>query len=101
MRIISKLRLDEAIERFPNLKGSLENWYSIAKQAQWKNLIETRRSFNHADQVRVAEDKLATVFNLSDGFRLIVCIHYNKRCIYIRHILSHADYDRGKWKAKL
>ena len=25
-------------------------------------------------------------------------IHYNRRKIYVRHILTHAEYDRGAWK---
>jgi len=25
-------------------------------------------------------------------------IHYNRRRIYIRHVLTHAEYDKGKWK---
>jgi mRNA interferase HigB len=29
---------------------------------------------------------------------LIAAVHYNRRKIYIRHVLTHAEYDRGKWK---
>jgi mRNA interferase HigB len=29
---------------------------------------------------------------------LIAAIHYNRRKLYIRHVLTHAEYDRGKWK---
>ena len=25
-------------------------------------------------------------------------IHYNRGKVYIRHILTHAEYDRGAWK---
>ena len=31
-------------------------------------------------------------------FRIIAAIHYNRRRIYIRHVLTHAEYDKGKWK---
>jgi len=25
-------------------------------------------------------------------------IHFNRGKVYIRHILTHAEYDRGDWK---
>jgi mRNA interferase HigB len=31
-------------------------------------------------------------------FRLITSIHSNRRKVYIRAVLTHAEYDRGNWK---
>lgn len=31
-------------------------------------------------------------------YRLIAAVHYNRRKVYIRHVLTHAEYDRDKWK---
>jgi mRNA interferase HigB len=25
-------------------------------------------------------------------------VHYNRNKIYIRHVLTHQEYDTGKWK---
>ena len=30
--------------------------------------------------------------------RLIAAIHYNRQKVYIRAILTHEEYDKGKWK---
>ncbi|MEE8430448.1 MAG: type II toxin-antitoxin system HigB family toxin [Candidatus Desulfatibia sp.] len=30
--------------------------------------------------------------------RLIAAIHYNTNRVYIRHILTHKEYDRGTWR---
>ncbi|MBA3241925.1 MAG: type II toxin-antitoxin system HigB family toxin [Acidobacteria bacterium] len=30
--------------------------------------------------------------------RLIAAIHYNCRRLYIRAVLTYAEYDEGKWK---
>jgi hypothetical protein len=27
-------------------------------------------------------------------------IHYNRRKVYIREVLTHADYGRGNWKRR-
>jgi mRNA interferase HigB len=29
---------------------------------------------------------------------LIAANHYNRHRIYIRHILTHKEYDRGNWR---
>ena len=40
-----------------------------------------------------------TVFNIGGNkARLIAAIHYNTHRIYIRHILTHKEYDRGSWR---
>jgi mRNA-degrading endonuclease HigB of HigAB toxin-antitoxin module len=30
--------------------------------------------------------------------RIIAAIHYNQKRIYIRAVLTHEEYDKGKWK---
>jgi mRNA interferase HigB len=50
--------------------------------------------FPSADQV----GKL-TVFNIGGNkVRLMAAIHYNRKKIYIRAVLTHSEYDQGKWK---
>jgi mRNA interferase HigB len=40
-----------------------------------------------------------TVFNLGGNkVRLIAAIHYYRNKIYIRYVLTHQDYDAGRWK---
>ncbi len=52
---------------------------------------DVRRTFSSADAV----GKWA-VFNIKGNrYRLIVEINYTFRRIYIRHVLTHAEYDRG------
>jgi mRNA interferase HigB len=31
---------------------------------------------------------------------LVAAIHYNRRKVYIRAVLTHPEYDVGKWKEK-
>ncbi|MBW4445774.1 MAG: type II toxin-antitoxin system HigB family toxin [Spirirestis rafaelensis WJT71-NPBG6] len=40
-----------------------------------------------------------TVFNIKgNNYRLIVDIVYETERIYIKYVLSHAEYDKDKWK---
>ena len=39
------------------------------------------------------------VFNIGGNkYRLITAIHFNRQKVYIRHVLTHEEYDRGAWK---
>ena len=31
-------------------------------------------------------------------YRLIVTIRYDKGRVFVRYVLTHAEYDRGDWK---
>jgi hypothetical protein len=40
-----------------------------------------------------------TVFNIKGGaYRLIVKIEYRWQKIFVKHVLTHAEYDRNEWK---
>ncbi len=101
MRIITRKRLNDAVALHARLSPTINHWYAVAKRATWRNLPETRKSFPHADQVKVKSGKLVTVFNLTNDFRLITAIHYNRQIIYILRIMTHAEYDGSNWKQTL
>jgi mRNA interferase HigB len=94
MHAISRKKLKEAAEHSSALAAPLDVWFRIAKSASWKNLAEVRRTFSSADAVGKW-----TVFNIKGNqFRLIAEINYTLGRVYIRHVLTHAEYDRGGWK---
>ncbi len=97
MRIITETRLRIAAAKHPNVASTIYRWIKTVRKAQWKTLVDTRRTFPHADQIKASE-KLLTVFNLGDDYRLIAAIHYNRNRIYIRRVLTHAEYSKDRWK---
>jgi mRNA interferase HigB len=98
LHIISRKRLLEAGRKDSRLAGPLDSWYRTAKSAQWKNLQEVRQTYAHADGVQVRK-RTYTVFNIAGGnFRLVAEIYYDDQTILIRHVLTHAEYEKGDWK---
>ena len=93
MRVISKKALEKFAQRYPDAKQSLARWYGIVKTAVFQNFNEMRQVFPSADKVGNC-----TVFNIGGNkYRLIVAIHYNRQIIYIRLVLTHAEYDLAYW----
>lgn len=94
MRVISKKRLREFWLVNPAAQLPLDNWYRVAKKATWQSIAEVRAVFPHAD---AAYD--CTVFNIGGNkYRLIVELRYDRQVIYVKHVLTHKDYDQGAWK---
>ncbi|PYS24201.1 MAG: hypothetical protein DMF72_06645 [Acidobacteria bacterium] len=94
MHVISRKRLNEFAKTHPDSKASLAHWYGLIKRNNFPSFAELRTIFASADQV----GKL-TVFNIGGNrVRLIAAIHYNRRKVYIRSVLTHAEYDEQGWK---
>jgi len=94
MHVISRKKLLEAATVHGDLLAPLDAWYRMAKNAQWRSLEDVRAVFPSADGIGKF-----TVFNIKGNtFRLIAEINYGAGWIYIRHVLTHAAYDKGGWK---
>lgn len=94
MHVISEKKLREFWQQWPDAEQPLRAWHRTAEHATWEKFADLREVYPHADQVG-----RCTVFNIGGNkFRLIVVIHFNRERLYIRHVLTHADYDRGLWK---
>lgn len=94
MHIISYYRLREYAQKHNDCREALENWYKIASKAVWLNLVEVQSIFPTAEAVGNF-----TVFNIKGNkYRLIVSIDYEVQLIYIKYVLTHAEYDKETWK---
>ena len=94
MHVITRKRLNEFARLYPDTRNALAQWYKLIKQTEFSSFVELRELFPSADQV----GKL-TVFNIGGNkIRLIAAIHYNRKKVYIRVVLTHAEYDQEKWK---
>jgi len=97
MRVITRKRIVEFIEKHSSGENVLNNWYHIISKTNYSSFTDLKRTFPSVDKVQNL-----TVFNIGGNkIRLISAIHYNTKCVYIRDILTHAEYDKEKWKKDL
>jgi mRNA interferase HigB len=94
MHIISRKKLREFGIKYPGSTEPLDRWYRIVKHSNYKSFTELRKTFSLADQVGKF-----VVFNIGGNkYRLIAYIVFSAKRIYIRHVLTHAEYDKEEWK---
>ena len=95
MHVISRKTLKTFWQKYPDSQTALTRWFKIVRQTDFKNFADLRTTFPSADLV----DNLV-VFNIGGNkYRLIASIHFNRSKIYIRHVLTHKEYDKGDWKS--
>jgi mRNA interferase HigB len=94
MNVISYKRIREFSLIHRDAESSLRAWYRTAKRFSWGSLAEVKHVYPSADQV----DRY-TVFNIrGNRYRLIARIVYRSRTLFIVAVLTHEEYDLGKWK---
>lgn len=97
MHAISYKRLREFSDDHPEALEPLKAWYKTASRSSWKNLSDVRHVYPHADAVGKC-----TVFNvMGNEFRLVAQIVYEVQIVYIRKVMTHAEYsikNGARWK---
>lgn len=96
MRVISKKPIREFWEHRPESRPALDEWFRKVGQLAAESFPELRQSFRSADYV----DGF-TVFDVGGNkYRIVTVIHYDKRRLYVRQVMTHAEYDRNAWRKK-
>ena len=94
MRIISEKPLRDFWQKFPEAKTALKNWLKVSYAANWESFADVRKSFRHGDVYGCC-----AIFDVGGNkYRLIAHIDYTIKIVFVRFILTHAEYDEDKWK---
>ena len=102
MRIIKEKFLRDAAEQYPKAAKYLSGWTATVRGAAWQNMAEVRASYGSADTVHVRSGRPVIVFDVcGNTYRLIVAMHFNSQMAYMLRFLTHAEYDRDRWKDEL
>jgi len=79
-------------------EAALASWFKAASRGSFKSLAELKQTFRSVDYVSAGR-KGFYVFNIGgNNYRLSAAIHFNTQKLFIRHVLTHAQYDKGEWK---
>lgn len=94
MNVIGKRGLFERAAKFADAKSALQVWFDTAVEAEWRDIEDVRKSFPATD---ITGD--LAIFNIrGNNYRLIVRMVFRCKRIYVKEFLTHAEYDKGRWK---
>lgn len=88
----------EAAEKFAKkharARSSLALWRDATLGATWNNFDDVKKTFRTADLYG-----LCIIFDIGgNNFRLIANINYEIGVVSIKVVMTHAEYDKDKWK---
>jgi mRNA interferase HigB len=102
MRIVKPSRVREYAKNHADVAASLLAWLRVAGRAKWQSIRDVRQTYPHADAVKAASGRIVTVFNFGGNkYRLIASIKHQWSMVYVLRFLTHAEYDKDKWKDQL
>lgn len=93
MHVISRKRLKTFYHKHSDSKRALLAWHKLICESEFPTFDQLKETFPQVDYVKPFH-----VFNIGNSYRLIAAIHFNRQKVYVRHVLTHAEYDRGGWK---
>ena len=92
MRLISNKALREFGMRHKAASEPLQAWRKLIECNNFGGFAELKRTFNSVDKVGDFH-----IFDIAGNhYRLIAAIHFNTQTLYVREVLTHAEYD--KWR---
>lgn len=89
--MIAKKILRDFWIKHPDCEQQLKSWYREAEKSCWKNPNQIKKQFPF---VSILENN-RVVFNIKGNkYRIIVRINYDFGIVWIRFIVTHAQYDK-------
>ena len=98
LHIIARPKLRDFIAEHPDSADWLNAWWKSVSTNRWESPTDVKASYPSVD--RVGE---CYVFNVCHNkYRLIVRISFaykeNDGTVFVKHVLTHKEYDRDLWK---
>lgn len=75
-------------------RSSLNLWREATLGATWKSFDDVKKTFRTADLYG-----LCVIFDIGgNNYRLTASINYETEVVSIKAVMTHAEYDKDKWK---
>jgi mRNA interferase HigB len=102
VHVIAAKAIRDYATKYKDATTWLLTFLDRAEAAQWTSIVDVRRTYPHADAVKVRSGSDVIVFNAcGDRYRLVSAIHFNRGKLYVLRFMTHAEYDKESWKDQL
>ncbi len=93
MHVISKRPFAEAAIKHPNERDAILDAYNVLSRGQFISPEHLRAAFPSLDNFKY-KDKWWVIDIGGNNLRLMAAILFQSQRIYVKHIVSHAEYDK-------
>jgi len=93
MHVISRRPFSDAAKAHPNQRQALEDLFRVLRKAKFSSPDEMRRLFPSLDNFKY-RDKWWVIDVGGNNLRVIAFIQFLQNRLYVKHILTHAEYDK-------
>jgi len=94
MKLISNKVLREFATLHADAEQPLQDFRRLIEHGEFRNFAALRATFASVDKVGERY-----VFNIGGNkYRLIAAIAFVPQLLWVKAVLTHAEYDKGAWK---
>jgi mRNA interferase HigB len=98
VHVISQKALWEFATRHSDAAAPLRAWLKLVRSGCFQNLEDLKRVFASVEMVPV-KGRNFYIFNIGGNkYRMVAVVHFNTQRLFVRHILTHAEYNMEQWK---
>ncbi|MBO9483856.1 type II toxin-antitoxin system HigB family toxin [Salinisphaera sp. G21_0] len=93
MHVISRKPFHDAAKKYPNDAAAIDAAYKALRNGDFSSPQELKALFPSLDNFKY-KDKWWIIDIGGNNLRLIAFIEYRDNRIYVKHIVSHSEYDK-------
>lgn len=93
MRIVTKKVFDEATKKYPNDAPSIQRTYKLLRSESFQSPDDLKKALPSLDNFRY-KDRWWIIDIAGNSLRLIAFISFEQQILYVKHITTHAEYDK-------
>jgi mRNA interferase HigB len=94
VHVISNKALREFASHCPEAAEPLQRWRKLMERGSFESFAVLKQVFGSVDKVGDY-----CVFDIGGNkYRVIAYVRFDWQHCYIKHMLTHHDYDRGDWR---
>ena len=93
MHVISKRPFNDAVKAHPNQKLALYDLYRTIRKSKFDSPDKMRQVYPSLDNFKY-KNKWWVIDSGGNNLRVIAFIQFFQNRIYIKHILTHAEYNK-------
>lgn len=93
MHVISKKPFSDAAKKYPNDREAILDAYNVLRKGNFETPLIMKETFITLDNFKY-KDKWWVIDIGGNNLRLMAAILFSCQKIYVKHIVTHAEYDK-------